>query len=505
MGVIYKLKPQIKDFILAQKQANAQLSCRKLSALINEKFQIKVSKSHINEIIKQKGLSSRVGRKPKPKRGIIEAEGLGAYILKSADSLIGGTGAIAESLTKYLTEKVDLLSLAETLIYLPLFEDQIRPDSGLWNLTGKQFKDKETVLSYLEQLQQVTLLNDTVIQTFTSLLGEVLFLRIVFSDNSSFSIDGQLRTLWSSPNIPYDFSITPYNIKSYINKFAKDEQALVLFTAPGYDLFPTNWLDFLLKCNSADKKITEIGLMGINAKEKEKITFSTPKSCNIIFGLWPWQYADYRQLESVTLSAPFYFSLKKQTFYLADAMVKLSQHFTNQSVTMRGIILRKSQDAKPEVFILTTIPKEKASAEDIASLYLSRWPSLQEGFKEFSRKIELFTYNLYSHQTFPTEKIFSQATAGGLKESLKAYLNALDTYVRWYFLPPEYKQLDLSTTKSRFYSLRAQIRKKPDLYLVSLILPKDYPYLKDLTYCLDRMNEREIIFEDKRRAWFTVK
>jgi hypothetical protein len=505
MGVIHKLKPEIRNFIIKQKEINHQLSCRKLSAMVYEKFQIKVSKSHINAVIKEKGLSSNVGRKPKPKRGIVESDNLGTYMLKSADALIGGVKNIAEMADKYIPEKDDVLNLIETLTYLPLFKEELKPDSGLWKLTGKQFKSKEIILSYLEQLQGVTILRDAILQALDYLLDEVLFLRIGFSDNSAFHFDGQLRTLWSSPSIPYDFSITPYKIKSYLVNFAKENQAFVIFTAPGYDLFPANWLDFLFKCSSPDKKIVEIGLMGTDAKQKEKVTFSAPKTCDVIFALWPWQYANYRSLESATLSKPFHFSAKRQDFYIADAMVKLSQHFINQSVTIRGIILRKSQDAKPELFILTTLPKEKASAEDIVDLYLNRWPNLQEGFKDYGRKIELFTYNVSSHRTFPRKNILSVAAAAGLKECLQAYLEALDTYVRWYFLPAEYKELDLSTTKARFYGLRAQIRKKPGLYTVSFIVPKDYPYLKDLAYAVDRMNEREIIFADSRRGWFEVK
>ncbi len=506
MGVIHKLRPEIRDFIIKQKEANSGLSCRKLSALINEKFQMKVSKSHVNAVIKEGGLSSKVGRKPKAKRGIVESDGLGSYMLKCADAIIGGAKNITELMTKYLSEKSDISSLLEALIYQPLFGEEINPESALWKLTGKQLRNKEVLSSYLKKLQPLTILNDTVLQTLNYLLEEVLFLRIVFSDNSSFSLDGQLRTLWSSPNIPYDFSITPYYIKSYMTNFAKkEEQALVILSAPGYDLFPPNWLDFLVKCKSQDKKIIEIGLMGINAKEKEKVTFSQPRNCNIIFGLWPWQYGNYRQLESATLAKPFHFPAKKQDFYIADAQVKLSQHYINQSVTLRGIILRKSRDAAPEIFILTTIPQEKASAEDITMAYLNHWPNLQDGFKDYSRKIELFTYQVSSHQTFPKEKIFAPAANLGLKASLGAYLEALDTYVRWYFLPPEYKKLDLSTTKDRFYGLRAQIRKKPGLYNVTFIQPKDYPYAKDLSYAIDRMNEREIIFEDNRRAWFMAK
>ncbi|MDD5155798.1 MAG: hypothetical protein PHF11_04855 [Candidatus Omnitrophica bacterium] len=504
MGVTYKLKPEIRDFIIKQKEADPLLSCRKLCALVTNKFQVKISKSHINAVIKAKGLSSRVGRKPKVKKGIIEGAGLGAYMLKAADTLIGGTDSIAELIRSHLPNKAAALSLAEALIYLPLFEGEVKAGSALRKLAENQFYDQEALSSYIEQFQPLALLNDNIRQAFDSLLEEVLFLKITFSDNTSFNIDGQLRTLWSSPNIPYDFSATPHNIKLYIKRFIKEE-TFVLFTAPGYDLFPTNWLDFLLKCGSADKKIVGIDLMGINAKQKEKVTFSTPRNCNIVFALWPWQYLNYRQLESASLSSPYTWRERKINFYLADGIMKLSQHFTNQSVALRSLILRKTPEAKPEFFILTNIPKEKATAEDITNMYLSRWPALQNGFKEFSRRIELFTYNASARQTFPKAKLFDAGATSGFKESLKAYLAALDTYVRWYFLPAEYKQSDLMTTKARFYSLKAQVKKKSDLCTVTFILPEDYSYRKDISYALERMNERQIMSRDGRMMWFDIK
>lgn len=63
MGVVYKLKKEIIDFIVGEKQANPGISCRKLSDLIREKFQAEVSKSSVNAVIKQANLSSPVGRR----------------------------------------------------------------------------------------------------------------------------------------------------------------------------------------------------------------------------------------------------------------------------------------------------------------------------------------------------------------------------------------------------------------------------------------------------------
>jgi len=62
MGVIYKIKPEVINFIVEEKKNNASLSCRGLTALVHHKFSIKLSKSSINSIIKNANLSMPVGR-----------------------------------------------------------------------------------------------------------------------------------------------------------------------------------------------------------------------------------------------------------------------------------------------------------------------------------------------------------------------------------------------------------------------------------------------------------
>ena len=58
----YKLSPEIKDFILAQAKEHPELGCRKMIGRIEREFKIKVSKSSINALIKQAGLSKAAGR-----------------------------------------------------------------------------------------------------------------------------------------------------------------------------------------------------------------------------------------------------------------------------------------------------------------------------------------------------------------------------------------------------------------------------------------------------------
>jgi hypothetical protein len=62
MGVIYKLKQEVIDLIVQKKKEDPSLSCRKLADLLYQVFNIEVSKSSINAVIKEYSLSNPVGR-----------------------------------------------------------------------------------------------------------------------------------------------------------------------------------------------------------------------------------------------------------------------------------------------------------------------------------------------------------------------------------------------------------------------------------------------------------
>ncbi len=64
MGVVYKVKQEVVDFIVHKKKEDPFLSCRKLVEIIKVDFSVDVSKSSVNAVIKQFNLSSPVGRQP---------------------------------------------------------------------------------------------------------------------------------------------------------------------------------------------------------------------------------------------------------------------------------------------------------------------------------------------------------------------------------------------------------------------------------------------------------
>ena len=68
MAKYCKLNEEIKQFIIQQKKANPELSCRGMISLIKERFQVNLSKSLINNVIKEQNLSGPVeeGGKKRP-------------------------------------------------------------------------------------------------------------------------------------------------------------------------------------------------------------------------------------------------------------------------------------------------------------------------------------------------------------------------------------------------------------------------------------------------------
>ena len=75
MGVIHKLKPEVRDFIIEQKRLRPSLSCRAFTLLIAEQLKVKVSKSSINAIFREAGLSMPIGRRVKHKKQKVETLG----------------------------------------------------------------------------------------------------------------------------------------------------------------------------------------------------------------------------------------------------------------------------------------------------------------------------------------------------------------------------------------------------------------------------------------------
>jgi hypothetical protein len=558
MGIVHKLTPEITNFILEKKKINPKLSCRGLVALIESQFQAKVSKSSVNAVIKSAGLSMPVGRRrtkrkytrriqmppltpptpsepiptPEPTpplpaevllpesvpvldltalkheeivqtEGIIE--GLGAIFLKAADYLVGGSQLISGLLkTRLKIPEATLLTQTEALIYGPLFglqpDQELSPDCGLWQLLNYRLKEKD-IFSYLDALQGIRTLPLEIFRIIKNAFQEARGIKVSLFDGTVFYLDGQLHTVWSAPQVPADFSISLYNIKSYINKYFQKKMPFILFNAPGYETPTKEFFDFIFSLQHAEKGTLNLSMYGHKFEDLQAIHLEKPEHNNFIFGLWPWQFLNYRQIKAKGEFKPYTFAALKENFYLAEIEVTLSQPTINKAVILRGLALKRNLNEKVRLLILSNLNAEEISAEDLANAYLGHWPNLEEGFQDYSRKIELFTYTASSQRFFSTENLVLESESSEMKMIFSHYLKALDLFVKWHFLPEGYEEEDFASIRERFYNLSGRIERQQDRVYLTLQPPVGYAFLKELAYACRRVNEREVMFSEGRRLW----
>jgi len=426
----------------------------------------------------------------------------GAILLKAADYLLGGSQRIAELIKNSLNiDKDGLLAKTEALIYLPLFQDlQKGRINELQALIGKGISF-EGIISYHNELQAVTALGNGISQVIGYISKEARCIKVDFSTKDSFYIDGLMYSVWSTPHTPYDFSTTICNANSYIKRYFNDNSPLVLFTAPGYNAPTKEFFNFILGLESQSKNITGLKIYGNKYEELDSITLGAAKKRSFVFAMWPWQFVNYRKVLKIGEFKPFYFEPLELNFYLAEIEIELSQPDAKQLVTLRGCALKTLLSEKTRLVVLSNLALEAIQPENLANIYLSRWPNLGETFQDYSHKIELFTYMGSSQRFFSTENLKAEQGTPGTKTILSDYLSVLDLYVRWHFLPEGFKEKDLPTTKEQFYELDAVVKRGNGRTLVKFKPPQGYLFIKELEYACHRINEQEILLEDNSRLW----
>ena len=550
MGVIHKLRPEIRQSIIDEKKSNPAISCRSLSYLILQRFNIEVSKSSINSVFKEAGLSMPTARvsnkevvKPesaKPEIPVPEAakpqEPLpsekssekppvelpkvqpgprtdeiplpsempctGAILLKAADFLLGGSQRIAELIKNSLNiNNEDIWAKTEALIYLPLFQaPQEGQVSALQALIGRGIPF-DGIISYLNDLQQVATLENGVSQIIGDVSKEARCIKVDFSTKDSLYIDGQMYSVWSTPHTPYDLSTTVCNANSYIKRHFNNNSPLVLFTAPGYNAPTKEFFGFISGLESQSKNITGLKIYGNKFEELDSITLEDAKKRFFVFAMWPWQFINYRKVIKIGEFKPFYFEPLELNLYLSEIEIELSQQDVRQSLTLKGCALKTLLSEKTRMIILSNLTLEAAQPENLANIYLNRWPNLGETFQDYSRKIELFTYMGSSQRFFSIENLKTEQGPSGSRTILSDYLRILDLYVRWHFLPDGFKEKDFPTIKEQFYGLSAVVKRGSGRTTVKFNPPQGYLFQKELEYACHRINEQEILLADSSRLW----
>jgi hypothetical protein len=425
----------------------------------------------------------------------------GAMILKALDSLIGGSREINALISRVFgSNPQDTLNLTESLIFKSMFNKDIY--STLGDLVGVQYS-AEKINGYYSQIKQITDIGIDVSKIITNVFTEAKGVKFHFTDESIIHLDGQLYSSWPGTRFPYDFANTVAELKNNLNKHFIDGVPLVLFSPPGYDIFPKDFFSLLLNIGSQKNCPDNLILFGNQLEELETITLNSPSPCCLVFGLWPWQFTSSRKVKKI---GDFYLKYIKEIdrdLYLGEVEIDLFRASTNQSISLKGCAVKTDLKEKIRLVILNTNSQQLA-LDELAGIYLSRWPNFEEAFQDFSRKIELFTYSSAEQKSFSRDS-FGLDTAGitkELSEIFATYIKMLDAYLRWHFLPPEYGEKDFSATSDYFYKIPVKLVTSPNKIRARTLVSQDYQFLKDLEYLNCRLNERQICNASGKLFWF---
>jgi hypothetical protein len=466
MGVIYKLKPEVKDFILKQKQAHPQISCRSLAKLVHEKFKTSLSKSSINLMFKQAGLSMPVGRrrkmplrpvrareemipevKPEPARPIIEKPTPGALPLMPFET----ERQQVESPKAKLAQPIE----AEAMEF-PEIDEQAGLEcpgaiflKAADYLIGGSFYFADAIRQYIKS-SQAGLLTKTEGAIYLPLCEPLKieegssywpFLYKVFKKEELFDF---LFDLKKNQQLIQDLKQLANHIFqevrcvqiSYLDASSVylDGQLHTIWSTPHIPYsFVTpiqNIKNYINSCFFSAKPFVIFTAPGYDVPPKEffhfMLSFSTmaKKASRVhIFG------SRLEELGVVPLeegrATHFVFGLWPWQFGHYRNVLKIKEfkpfkeEMSKQDLYLAEIELELSQpDLEEKIQLkgaaLKKTPEDKIrfvilsniltgqTVEGLARLYLERWPNLEESFQDYSRKIELFTYT-----ASPSVDIFS--------------------------------------------------------------------------------------------------
>ncbi|MCD4780112.1 MAG: hypothetical protein K8S27_06130 [Candidatus Omnitrophica bacterium] len=119
MGVIHKLKKEVVDYIVNAKKENPSSGCRALAELASKEFEIKISKSSVNTILKKALLSNQVGRRfqkknaPKELKFIIPEQKKNQLFKSLPSNISVDRNSIRIKKRPDLKKEIDKLLLAE--------------------------------------------------------------------------------------------------------------------------------------------------------------------------------------------------------------------------------------------------------------------------------------------------------------------------------------------------------------------------------------------------------
>ncbi len=515
MGYLYKLKPAVERFIIIQKRNNSSLSSRKLAEVASSKFSFSISKSSVNLLLKQKGLSSPVGRRTK-KRINIQGEILhgGFSILQGVDYKLGISNIVAKTLfdlqpgasRKLLADMEN--TIQALAIFKSIFDITIEPtrcyrNNDIWTLVGSRPSRSvyNQILSAIEKLQ---LTADDIVTSITRFLTPVSGFRFQLRDNSNFFIDAELQSIWSTPIVKGSFYTTYGRAMSYVDSFFGEDQILPIFNVQGSNLYSPEVLDFISALNGQNlsKRIRNIEIIDYEGNVIETRAVENPNKRFFLLGFWPWQLETIPVFERKPAGHKLTWSDFGTEHCYQIEEVDLSQHLVAQEVKYLTLLLKSSPLGAVKVGILTNMP------EDTIHNYLStkelyHWIQPESMYKKFIQRVKkppLIDLTLQPEQL----------EAAKIKNSENNLDNIFATLAQIIFhqfqqkiLPDSCRSWSQLKIKDVFLRQKAIIKRSKEYLCHNILIDNELCKENDIRYICNQLNDPGLMESRSKLPWFS--
>lgn len=549
MGVTYKLKQEVVDFILELKRNDPALSCRKISDLSTEHFKKPISKSSVNAVLKTSSLSSPIGRRSLPekkeekfqipqhrkeqiftsirpevleeKKAVIPEpallpevkavspqliENMGVLFLKAAQWQIKRQGVLKFILEKFgplpLDEKT--LKLAEAFLFLPLFDEASAgrfvacEKKTLWQLNGIAFEpttnQKKDCLEALNSLEGKGRL---IALEYAQMFSEASFFRFSLRDGSDFCIDAQMNSCWPTARVNGDFSVPlDKSLDTLSRFFMASASPILLRSCSTENDFSKSFLNMLAAFDDCPgKQIVSVDLMTSRQEVISSFESIVRKKRHYILGLQGASgllksvSADSSQepheARCALTGETCYYRAAQTAFRLPDG----------QQISADVYFLSRQKNDAPFLALVSNIPAGVRPEKSIVEDFLARWPNPRKGSEYFNGRKTVVCQSS-SDIIAPPDEDFKpeggptlfqdEGFAGCLADRLLA---ALHGYAARHFFRPEDKAMDFAEAQKRFYSLPGTFTKDQGALKAVFVVSESGGYVEEAAFLVARLNE----------------
>lgn len=563
MGVTYKLKQEVVDFILGLKRADLNLSCRKISDLATVHFKKPISKSSVNAVLKTSSLSSPIGRRavqekkeekfkipehrkkqiftdvpkvvlhqdkkapPAPQR-VCEPkpvqpqliDNMGVLFLKSAEWQIKSQGILRAIIEKFGPLPCDekIFKLAEAFLVAPVFGEEgaerfVNSDNkNLWQISAVDFEptvnQKKECLDILNGLKEK---RGLIALERAQMFFETSHFSFLLQDGSGFAIDAQMNSCWPVDQVHHDLCLALDRSLETLSRCFIANRAPVILRCCSTERMPSESFLNMISAfeNGPGKHIRAIALMAGKKGTVASFDAIVKKKRHYILGLPSTGFLKSGLASSQKDLPPVCCRLSGEAYHYQEAKTAFRLP-DGQQCGANVYLLSREKNEPPFLALVTNIPAEIRSAENVIQDFLWRWPDPEKGNEYLygqkektlnSRQEAVHVFDEKSAQPTGLKDCRDSDFAGQLCQAL---LLGLHDHLARHFFHPALRNIDFAEAQKKLYSLKGTVVKEKDFFKVALVLSESCGYAEEAAFFIGRLNEAGVVDPAGRRLFFDI-